>query len=646
MSAILFCPNCNSYLEPAALICPSCEREREPHGRPTQPGQPLWSAELGGPARGRPVITDDLALFAWGNRRGAGGVIALNHDTGEQRWQVSVPYSVEAGLVLVEERLLFATLSFLGSGAQLYCCQLETGDILWQKPLTDSAWSTPVVDEVRVYVSSYDGRVNCFDLRSGEPLSGWPARLPRGRIWLALHHNRLIAVTEGGRIYVLNPLSAGRTASRYSETGQQVSSPPLISGDQLIFGVEGGTVVSYDMQNCSIRTLAQGFKAVVAAPAISRGVLYVGAHDHFLHAIDFKSGQELWKAECDRAISCSPAVSDDMVAVGANDGCVHAFNAQSGERIWRFAYNGEMPVLCSPVFKDCVIYGGAENRRVCALPWHLGHYESAAEKMEIQNDLHNAAVLYALGAYFEVQHEERKELYKQAVKCWASLGQPEWAGRLWEGLAHEGLAAQAYCDAGDERRGRNNHLAAELFYRASRLYWRIDQPEKEHQSASEAARLGRWPLIRLISRDPPRLTQNKPGSITIRAENIGYNHANNLKFNVGGSLVQPVRCEILQPLSPGTYFDVTFSNIIPTKDVNSLQVEVEYEGTIQRNNPFSTCLNYDIEAVPLPYEVEIGDTVLSKFKFSVSDSANRRVKIKVGDMVKGDLDFQFGETHE
>ena len=182
MSAILFCPNCNSYLEPAALICPSCEREREPHGRPTQPGQPLWSAELGGPARGRPVITDDLALFAWGNRRGAGGVIALNHDTGEQRWQVSVPYSVEAGLVLVEERVLFATLSFLGSGAQLYCCQLDTGDILWQKPLTDSAWSTPVVDEVRVYVSSYDGQVNCYDLRSGEPLSGWPVKLPKGRI--------------------------------------------------------------------------------------------------------------------------------------------------------------------------------------------------------------------------------------------------------------------------------------------------------------------------------------------------------------------------------------------------------------------------------------------------------------------------------
>jgi hypothetical protein len=266
--------------------------------------------------------------------------------------------------------------------------------------------------------------------------------------------------------------------------------------------------------------------------------------------------------------------------------------------------------------------------------------------MEIQNDLHNAAVLYALGAYFEVQQEERKELYKQAVKCWASLGQPEWAGRLWEGLAHEGLAAQAYCDAGDERRGRNNRLAAELFYRASRLYWRIDQPEKEHQSACEAARLGRWPLIRLISRDPPRLTQNVPGSITIRAENIGYNYANNLKFNVGGSLVQPVRCEILQPLSAGTYFDVTFSNIIPTKNVNSLQVEVEYEGTIQRNNPFSTCLNFDIEAVPLPYEVEIGDTVLSKLKFSVSDSSSRRVKIKVGDMVKGDLDFQFGENHE
>ena len=129
----LFCSGCQAYLGLSASVCPNCQKPRL-LSLPPVPGQPLWSAALGGPARGCPLIAGELALFTWGNRS-QGGLTALDRQSGETRWQFQAAHSLESGLVVSQDPVFFADVGFLKSGAKLYCCQVETGEQLWSREI-------------------------------------------------------------------------------------------------------------------------------------------------------------------------------------------------------------------------------------------------------------------------------------------------------------------------------------------------------------------------------------------------------------------------------------------------------------------------------------------------------------------------------
>jgi outer membrane protein assembly factor BamB len=70
--------------------------------------------------------------------------------------------------------------------------------------------------------------------------------------------------------------------------------------------------------------------AVTSAPAIANGIVYVGAGNGQLDAIDASTGTGLWSARTNNTIYSSPAVSDGMVFVGSYDGRVYAYALEGG----------------------------------------------------------------------------------------------------------------------------------------------------------------------------------------------------------------------------------------------------------------------------------------------------------------------------
>lgn len=96
----------------------------------------------------------------------------------------------------------------------------------------------------------------------------------------------------------------------------------------------------------------QGFETTAA---IANGVVYIGSTYGYLHALNFSTGEELWKTHFDGGAT-TPAIEDGVLYAGGT-GEVHAVDAATGEVLWTFrsinfdAYN-------PPAVKDGFVYFG------------------------------------------------------------------------------------------------------------------------------------------------------------------------------------------------------------------------------------------------------------------------------------------------
>jgi len=81
--------------------------------------------------------------------------------------------------------------------------------------------------------------------------------------------------------------------------------------------------------------------AIVSTPALAHGTVYFGSSDHFLYALDEKSGALRWKFETGSRVASSPAVAAGRVYFGSYDGNFYALDAASGKLLWKFATQGE-----------------------------------------------------------------------------------------------------------------------------------------------------------------------------------------------------------------------------------------------------------------------------------------------------------------
>ncbi len=80
---------------------------------------------------------------------------------------------------------------------------------------------------------------------------------------------------------------------------------------------------------------------VIASPAISQGVVFIGSSDGSFYAIDQRSGQQKWKVALTEPISSSAAIGDGLVYFLTYDGIFYALSTESGQIKWRFATGGE-----------------------------------------------------------------------------------------------------------------------------------------------------------------------------------------------------------------------------------------------------------------------------------------------------------------
>ena len=98
---------------------------------------------------------------------------------------------------------------------------------------------------------------------------------------------------------------------------------------------------------------------------VINGVVYLGADDNALHAVDANTGQALWRYETADNVTSTPAVYEDLVYFGSWDGTINAVAIGGGEPRWQNQTDGW--VTASPVITGGTLYVGSHDNYIYAL---------------------------------------------------------------------------------------------------------------------------------------------------------------------------------------------------------------------------------------------------------------------------------------
>jgi outer membrane protein assembly factor BamB len=192
-----------------------------------------------------------------------------------------------------------------------------TGKLVWEdqgvgEKILHGQWSSPAVGNIggtmQVVVGQGDGFVRGFDIKTGKRL--WEFDLnPKESVWPKTR-NEVIStpIIVDNVVYIAN----GQDPEHGEGVGHLYAIDATKRGDI----TQSGRLWHYSDIRRSIST-----------GALYNGILFYSDFSGFLHAVDAKTGKQIWKHDMFAAIWGSPIVIDGKVYLGDEDGDVTVLNA-------------------------------------------------------------------------------------------------------------------------------------------------------------------------------------------------------------------------------------------------------------------------------------------------------------------------------
>lgn len=305
--------------------------------------------------------------------------------SGPLLWNFRAQGAVNTSVAVAAGRIFFGS-----NGGVLYALSEETGEVLWQRAVTPLApgarkfFSTVLVVGERLYVGAANKRVYCLDARDGalrweSEVSDWVRARP------VLTQRGLLVATVDGRIHGLGArdgaLRWSKVLSSHPIYADLAATPAIVDGNKGVAGARGtegaagasgnvnasgeeGRVVVCDSNLYAYGldfegglawrksllpsfTLPDGGRIFTdqlsggtyyqSKPTAHRGKLFFGTPAGFLHAVEARSGREVWRFEMGGGISVGPACAEGRVYAGQQGGerFFYCLDADTGALIWK-----------------------------------------------------------------------------------------------------------------------------------------------------------------------------------------------------------------------------------------------------------------------------------------------------------------------
>jgi eukaryotic-like serine/threonine-protein kinase len=308
---------------------------------------------------------------------------------GGLQWRLPTPAPVRSSPTIA------GSLLYIGSAdGTLYAIDVNTGDVKWQRNVGSAIMSTPAVANGRVFVTGYDGSLRALGATDGQPVWTFRSAKPVPLAWgyesgetyissPALAGSLVMFGSRDGTLYAVDA-STGRERWRYAAGARLYSSPAVANGAVFVGGqdgvlhavglADGRSRWRFRTEGTSLHSADFGFDrtTIQSSPAVEQGIVYVGARDGFLYAVEATTGQLRWKMDHKVSwVNSSPAVYDGLVYAGSSDAhFVQAVDAATGEERWRVA--SSRIVWSSPAVDSATVYVGEGDGTLYALDRQTG----------------------------------------------------------------------------------------------------------------------------------------------------------------------------------------------------------------------------------------------------------------------------------
>ena len=110
--------------------------------------------------------------------------------------------------------------------------------------------------------------------------------------------------------------------------------------------------------------------SVSSSPTVVAGIVYIGADNSNVYALDAQSGEKKWTFHTKGPVASSPVVVNGVIYVGgldnrdSNDTNMYAIDAESGKQKWSFQTGGS--VYSTPAVVNNIVYIGSADGKVYA----------------------------------------------------------------------------------------------------------------------------------------------------------------------------------------------------------------------------------------------------------------------------------------
>jgi len=256
-------------------------------------GKPRWKYKAADGFSTTPLVIDGKVLLG-----DLSGIFhAISAADGSKLWTVDTEATIHSSANAEGHRIVFGN-----DAADLYCLDLVSGRTLWKQRAEDRINSAPAIAGGIAYFSGCDARLRGIDLVGGE------ARVE-------------------------------------ADLGALAPGSAVVAGDRIVVGTDQGRVVCLSTDGKTRHWVYEGIAGgamVYATPAVSDGIVVVGARDRQVHAIDLATGKGLWIFRTRGDVDAPARISSGRVYVSGKDRRFYVLDLKTGKQLWDFAASRSM----------------------------------------------------------------------------------------------------------------------------------------------------------------------------------------------------------------------------------------------------------------------------------------------------------------
>ena len=279
-------------------------------------GARRWQYSTESEIKSSPTVMGGVVYF--GDE--GGSFHAVDTAAGQSRWVVRVGGPISSSANVNGDRLYFGSYD-----NALYCLSAADGAVAWKSETDGYIHGTPAIWKEAVAFAGCDGILRILDADDGSPLR----KVVVGdyvAASLAIQDNRGYVGTFGNQVLGID-LSAGVVAWRFSDPDRTFpfyASPALRDTVLVVAGRDKTVRALHTVSGRPRWTYAVGSR-VDSSPVIGGNRVFFGTEGGEVIALDLFSGAPVWRFSTGAAVVASPALGAGRLLIGATDGRLYCF---------------------------------------------------------------------------------------------------------------------------------------------------------------------------------------------------------------------------------------------------------------------------------------------------------------------------------